>query len=163
MIAWAVVILSVFMVYGTVMWVRPSAKDRRLADLRLKAMKAGVKVQQGHIDDLSVDGRVNKLSRHVYFYRLLKNHSRRPTATLLRTTGESGIYLPDGWTWERGCRLSTDLTALIVPILADQPDTVFALEMSPGYVGIAWDERDIEQLPKVLDDLKRLLTLDAAH
>lgn len=160
MIAWGIVVLSVFMVYGTVMWVRPSAKERRLADLRLQALKAGVKVQQGHIDDLSVNGRVNKLSRHVYFYRRLKNHPTRPLVTLLRTTGESGIYLPDGWTWERSNRLNASLNALMLPILAAQPPSVFALEMSPGYVGIAWDERDIEQLPTILIDLDRLLSLD---
>ena len=133
--ALVIVVLSIMMVYGTVMWVRPSAKDRRLADLRMKALKAGIKVQQGHIDDLSIEGRVNRASRPVLFYRLLKNNPDRPTVTLLKTTGESGIYLPDGWAWEHDKRLPADAIQSITPFLVSLPDSVFGVEMSPGYVG----------------------------
>lgn len=157
--ALAIVILSIMMVYGTVMWVRPNAKDRRLADLRMQALRAGIKVQQGHIDDLSIDGRVNRSSRTVFFYRLLKNNPDRPTVTLLKTTGESGIYLPDGWMWEHDKRLSAKSIESLSPFLVSLPESVFGVEMSPGYVGIAWDERDTSQFEQIKADLNRLLTL----
>jgi hypothetical protein len=157
--AFGIVILSILMVYGTVMWVKPSAKDRRLAELRMNALKDGIKVQQGHIDDLSIDGRVNRASRQVFFYRLLKNSADRPTVTLLRTTGESGIYLPDGWAWEQNKRLPPERIQPMTPFLLSLPESVFGIEMSPGYVGIAWDERDPSQFDQVKQDLSTLLTL----
>lgn len=157
--ALAIVILSIMMVYGTVMWVRPNAKDRRLAELRMKALRAGIKVQQGHIDDLSIDGRVNRSSRTVFFYRLLKNNPDRPTVTLLKTTGESGIYLPDGWVWEHDKRLPAKSLESLSPVLVSLPASVIAVEMSPGYVGIAWDERDPSQFEQIQEDLNRLLTI----
>lgn len=157
--AFVIVVLSIMMVYGTVMWVRPSAKDRRLADLRMQALQAGIKVQQGHIDDLSIDGRVNRASRPVFFYRMLKNNPDRPTVTLLKTTGESGIYLPDGWAWEHDKRLPANGIQSITPFLVSLPESVFGVEMSPGYVGIAWDERDPSQFEQLKLDLNTLLAL----
>lgn len=155
-----IVIVSIMMVYGTVMWVRPSARDRLLSSLRMDAIHSGIKVQQCLIEDLSIEGRINKLSRSVMFYRKLNNDSNRPTVSILRTTGESGIYLPEGWSWEHGKRLERPVLNQLTELITSQPDSVTGFELSPGYVGISWDERNLEQLNKISSDLDQMLIID---
>ena len=43
---WVLIILVALMVMGSVMWLKPSARDKRLADLRLDAIKRKLAVKQ---------------------------------------------------------------------------------------------------------------------
>ena len=43
---WLVVIVIALVVIGSVMWLKPSARDQRLAVLRLDAIKRGLQVSQ---------------------------------------------------------------------------------------------------------------------
>lgn len=42
---WAIVLLCIFMVVGSVVWVRPSPRDQKLAIWRRNALLAGLKVK----------------------------------------------------------------------------------------------------------------------
>jgi len=159
-LAIAVIIVSILVVAGSIMWVQPSSRDKMLADLRMKAIKRGIKVQQCHIDDTSNEGRIKQWSRSVMSYRKLVNNAQRATVTVLRTNGESGIYLPDGWVWENDERLGRLQLSQVFELIQKLPPSIISLEFTPGYVGIAWEENDGALIDHIDQWLDQLLQID---
>ncbi len=141
------------------MWVKPSAKDKRLASLRMQALTDGMQVQSCQIQDLSIDGRLNKLSRTVFSYRRYSKKESVHSLLILRTSGESGIYLPDSWVWGTGQRLNEAQTQQLTPLLQQLPESIVGIELTPDYVGVIWDERNPNEYPLV----KQLLLSDIPY
>jgi len=160
LLAIAVIIVSILVVAGSVMWVQPTARDKLLADLRMKAIKTGIKVQQCQIDDTSNEGRINKWTRSVMSYRKLVTNTKRSTVTIVRTNGESGIHLPEGWIWDNDIRLNSSQLSQIREMIEGFPDSIICIEFTAGYVGIAWDEHDASEFDQIALWLEQLLEIN---
>ena len=154
MLSTIIIVLSVLLVYGAVMWVKPSAKDKRLAVLRTQAMADGLKVQSCVIADLSIEGRLEKQTRTVFSYRHYQKTRLEHSLLVLKTTGESGIYLPQSWTWGTKDRLNEAETLRLAKQLVQLPDSVAGLELTPDFMGVIWDERNADEYAVVKAFLK---------
>ncbi|AJQ95359.1 hypothetical protein [Gynuella sunshinyii] len=141
------------------MWVKPSAKDKRLAALRMQALADGLHVQSCQIQDLSIDGRLNKLSRSAFSYRRYTKRDTGHSLLLLRTSGESGIYLPDSWVWGTGQRLEEAQAQSLTSLLQQLPESIMGIELTHDYVGVIWDEYNPDEYPQV----KQLLLSDIPY
>ena len=155
MIPVVIAVLSVLVVVGAIMWVRPSQTDLRQSRLRQQVLQKRYKVQQRRIPDLSIQGRIDKSERAQIFYRKYRLKDEAQPWCVLRTSGESGIYLPDGWAWEGQSRAEGEWMQWLKTSLSALPESIGALELAPEFFGIAWDERDESQLQQVLDWLER--------
>ena len=159
MIGWLVALLAVLVVYGAAMWVKPTRRDREQADLRAKAMQKGLKIQHRYVSDTSISGRINKLSTAMIFYRLPVKRDDENPVTLLRSTGESGIYLPDGWIWEEDTRLNDAILNPIVDRISTWPEGFTGLDLAPDSIGIGWQERVPEELDLLISELHWLKSI----
>ena len=149
MLSTIIIILSVLLVYGAVMWVKPSARDKRLAALRAQAMADGFRVRSCLIQDLSIEGRLQNKTRAVFSYRSYQKGTLEHSLQILRTTGESGIYLPQSWTWGTSRRLNEADSLKLSQQLLQLPNSIIGLELAPEYIGLIWDERNSDEYPIV--------------
>lgn len=156
MIAIGVILASILVIVGAVLWVKPSPRERRLAQLRQQALMDGFKVQQRRVPDLSIEGRVNGQETHLTFYRKYCKSNFDQIYNILRTTGESGIHLPVGWIWEENLRLPENKRSPVQHLLSELPESVLGIELAPDYVGVAWDERSKDTYPQIVELLRQI-------
>ncbi len=156
MLPFAVVGFCVLFLVGSVLWFKPSKRDQKLARMRQEALISGYKVRQQTVPDLSIDGRINKQEESQYFYCYPITEVRKQTCIVLRTTGESGIYLPDGWTWASTNRASEADLLWLQNHLPKLKDAVTGLELGADYSGVSWNESDESLLPYILETAKSL-------
>lgn len=151
-----IAVLSILVVAGAFMWMQPSKRDKHLAQLRSGALTQGFLIGSVKLPDTSENGRVNNRFniQTIYQIALKMDTENQLEFTAMRTSGESGIYLPDGWSWYKRSNLSEPLYSSVSAFLLSLPDSVTALVVSKASVGLVWDERDPELN---LDKIKAML------
>lgn len=139
-------ILAVLLLVGSFMWLKPSPRDKYLAKLRSSALAQGFSLGSLRVPDTSANGRVNQRFQIVTLYQLPVQLSANSGGrfTVLRTTGEAGAYLPDGWIWDERDGLNESQYHHLKDILTALPLSVQVISLSSGSVGLSWDERDPE-------------------
>ena len=138
-----IIALIVLSMAGSLMWVMPSKADRRMAEIRAYGISLGLRVTSITAPDLSIEGRIDKKKKIYTAYKLGAPRVKgAPEYILLRTTGESGYGLIDGWRWEKPeYRLTgTDLVRLN-NALKRMPPWTDLLAILPDGVAIGFDER----------------------
>lgn len=152
-----VFLLPVLIVVGAFMWMKPSRRDQYLAKLRASAIGHGFKLGSLRVPDLTEFGRVNEKYQIVTLYQktiVVADKEVHPTLTVLRTSGQSGAFLPDGWQWERRNGLSDQQYQELSDLLELLPLSVNTLDVSRETLGLSWDERDdditFEQLTETI-------------
>ncbi|MFG1496572.1 hypothetical protein ABMA57_08050 [Saccharospirillum sp. HFRX-1] len=155
------IIFAILTVAGAFMWLKPSAHDRRLSQLRSAALSQGMKLYSLKVPDTSVEGRVGEKHELRTLYRLLHAFpkAQAPSFTVLRTTGVSSAFLPDGWIWADDKRASDAQMSALVGFLNDLPQRYSVVDAQADGVGVSWDESGIEQLPAVRETLQRLASI----
>lgn len=138
------VIIPILIVAGAFMWMRPSQRDQHLAKLRSEALASGLKISSLKVPDTSEYGRVKNLKRIITVYEqplaLDKNALKR--FTIIRTTADSGVYLPAGWTWDERIELDEADYQFLAGWIADLPASIEAVHLGADSVGVSWDEFD---------------------
>ena len=86
---WLVVIVIALVVIGSVMWLKPSARDQRLAVLRLDAIKRGLQVSQFTFKPDSAKNGVRDPVMATS-YTLLNPAARGKGELVYRVAGQSG-------------------------------------------------------------------------
>jgi hypothetical protein len=153
LMVWIVIALILVVAFGPLLWLRPSARERRLGRLRQRAYREGMRVELRRLpgsdlaaaDRVSAGGRPRDTSveRAAYLQPLPRRLRMLPRWRLLR--GEHGSPGPvPGWSFEAGKRpedrsLSAMLDALS-PVLEALPDDVVAFEVEPLTVAAYWLE-----------------------
>tara|TARA_B100001250_G_scaffold375312_1_gene362786 strand:- start:588 stop:1064 length:477 start_codon:yes stop_codon:yes gene_type:complete len=126
---WLVVIVIALVVIGSVMWLKPSARDQRLAVLRLDAIKRGLQVSQFTFKPDSAKNGVRDPVMATS-YTLLNPAARGKGELVYRVAGQSGWDtegLPEGCSWhDKG---SAADAAKITAALAMLTDDVLLLEV----------------------------------
>lgn len=140
------VILPILVVAGAFMWLRPSQRDQYLAKLRSDALINGLKISSLKVPDTSEYGRVENLKAIVTLYEQTLEFDERALCrfTVIRTTGEAGVYLPEGWLWQERQALNDNQYDYIAKWLVALPTSVSAVHLDASSVGVSWDEKDPE-------------------
>ncbi|MFT6154290.1 MAG: hypothetical protein ACJA0E_002003 [Bermanella sp.] len=139
--SWVIVIFVVLMVIGSVAWVRPSPRDKRLADFRYKAIVAGIKVSLTKMaaepKDSGIRDDVEGASYILYEATPKKGDEKR--WAVVKVDGWIKDGLPDNWCWykQQDIKLTEDISSLIESC----PIPVVAIERTPVLSRIVWEEK----------------------
>lgn len=156
-----IAVLSILVVAGAFMWLQPSARDKYLARLRSEAITSGFLIGSIRLPDTSEYGRVKSLYRIETLYQLSIEliDDDNVAFTVVRTSGESGAFLPDGWTWEHRASMNQSVYQAVSALLVNLPLSVEAVVVKKDTVGLVWDEKSPEL---TLDWIKTKLTAVAS-
>ncbi len=157
---WVVALVLMLSGLGAYFWARPTATERRLTQIRAQAMRSGLSLTTLHVPDWSISGRVNQATHMITGYRLREERHKGPFFSAMRTSGNAGQDLPEGWEWlETDYRaLGTQLRQIVALSVAELPDWVSLVSATPRGWVLAFDERTPEQVDEVrriLDELSR--------
>ena len=153
---WPVAILVVLVVFGSVYWLKPSPRDKRLAELRLDAIKRRLQVRQFTFKPESAKNGVRDDITGTS-YTLLNQEKRNGGELLARVAGQQGWDsegLPEGMSWHD--KASPTLAAKIAAELPQLNDDLLLLEVFSNRVTIIPAERktatagNYEQVMKAL-------------
>lgn len=140
-------IIFVVMVFlaltGSLLWVMPSKAEKRMAEIRAYGIAQGMRITSISAPDLSVEGRIENKNKLYTAYKLgVPRRKDAPEYILLRTTGESGYGLVDGWRWEKPeYRLTGNALTRLNDALLEMPPWTDLLAILPDGVAIGFDER----------------------
>lgn len=135
---WLMILLVVGMVFAPAMWLRPSARERRLGRLREAAARVDVSVR---LEDGPLHGNGDKLAAYRWFYPALRPG---PGFLLVREAHASASlksYVA-GWRWrvEPLRPLSPQVNALFARLLKQLPDDAVVVQSSDKALTVWWDE-----------------------
>jgi len=172
-VVWLVIVLILIVAIGPIFWLMPSRRERRLAALRQRAYRHGMRVNLRRLpgmdvapeDRVTAGGRALDTSREyaAYVMPLEKRLGRLPSWRVLR--GGRGMGAVPGWSFEPGkrpehTRLEPALEA-VRPFLSELPEDVAAVECEPHSLSAYWLEGP-GPTPERVDDLAARLSSAAA-
>lgn len=142
--SWLIVIFVALMVIGSVAWVRPSPRDKRLADYRYKAIVAGLKVSLTKMPaepkDSGIRDDVEGASYILYDTNPKKGDEKR--WAVVKVDGWMKDGLPESWCWYK--EENSELAEIISNLIESCPIAITAIERTPAFSRIVWDEKEEE-------------------
>ncbi len=166
---WLIILVVLLVAFGPILWLRPSARERRLALLRQQAYREGMRVELRRLPRLdapaeervTAGGRALDTTREhaVYLYPLATTLRMLPSWRVLRSG--DGLQALEGWWFLAGekpsnPRLEEALEA-VAPVLHTLPDDVIAVECEARAVG-AYFLEGRETSPSRVSDLAARLS-----
>jgi hypothetical protein len=138
------IIVPILIVAGAFLWMRPSPRDQHLAKLRSQALVNGLRLGSLKVPDTSEFGRVNDVQTIITLYQisLVLIDGETCSFTVLRTSGEAGAYLPEGWQWIQRVHLDEKHYEALNGFLAALPTSVSAISLDAQHASLSWDESD---------------------
>ena len=155
-----IIILAMAMVVGPILLIRPSPKERRIAQFRLLAMEAGIKVEPISLTSNEYYQRVSERNLHVADYQWVRY--RR-----ISKEGEAGSSIRGQWTQRKDRQ--GQLLWEPDPVTLKEPESVkvyidqwrksqdgrfLAVEFGPRTVSVVWTEEggveDVQNLISML-------------
>lgn len=138
----AIIVFIFLVLFGSVYWLKPSPRDKRLADLRFSAIKHGLIVKQHTFTpDSKKTGVRDAITGTTY--TLFSQDQKAEPALLMRIMGQAGWdtdSLPEGYSWHDGHSqlAGTDVLAQIgfAEALANIPDHLHMVEIYGNRVSI---------------------------
>lgn len=154
MTVWVIILLVVMMVVGSVVWVRPSPRDKRLAEWRRDAIVAGLKVKLEGVaaepKESGIRSDIEGVSYILYKIPPVKGDAKKWTVVKAQGWLEDG--LPEEWSWYK--EESNELASEICSLIESSPLPILAIERTPYLSRIVWTEAagsfDPEQLKAFL-------------
>ena len=157
---WIAMVFIALAIVGSVMWIRPSPRDQKLAKWRRDAIMAGMKVRlqtlkaepknSGIRDD--VDGVTYE------WFNPEPNKTDKTTWAIVKMDGWLQEGLPQGWSWY-GKEMPIDLEK-IKHIVEGLPIEVNAIERTPISSRVIWNENgkefDAVKLKEYLQNLQAI-------
>ncbi|HSG02544.1 MAG TPA: hypothetical protein VLA39_02350 [Marinobacterium sp.] len=160
---WAIIVLIMMSLIGSMMWVMPSPRQRFQSKLRLEARKHGFQVSLGRLTLPRAQGETEaeELSRPLYrFSRTGLDRRERDqfvgwAVARLTAIGRDG--LPEGWSWVRG---EGTLPQARLQQLSDWlevlPKEVDAVESDAIHLAFYWREPEragaLEELAQIANE-----------
>ncbi|WP_444931446.1 hypothetical protein ACJJIF_06620 [Microbulbifer sp. SSSA002] len=140
---WLPVIIIVFaiaLVLGPVMWLKPNARDSRLADLRSRAARAGITVQIQALPAALGDGTA------AVYYRCWQNRKGLQVDWVLdKQRLEHELNFSGVWDWVDGQPAPQAAWKYLHQLLEKIPRGACAITATPVGLGIQWPETGGEQ------------------
>ena len=162
---WAIIILIMLSLLGSIMWVMPTPRQRFQAELRAKAKPLGFQVQMVRLTAPRAKGETEPGQYSVMAYRLPRLNVDKKTADTIvpwhafRVESIANTGLPVGWSWGFGENvLSDEALALLKDMIDLLPAGVSSIESTPIQATVHWDENgSIEDLDLIKGQLERIL------
>ncbi|WGL17267.1 hypothetical protein PVT68_02955 [Microbulbifer bruguierae] len=131
-----VIVFAVALVIGPVMWMKPSSRDRKLADLRQRAATSGLKVQMQPLPASQGTG-----SAATYFSHW-RNPRRLQTGWALELQRMSHeMHFEGVWDWRKGRAAPEPALAPLKELIAALPADATGVYAADAGLGIQWGER----------------------
>ena len=131
-----VIIFAVVLVIGPVMWLKPSSRDRKLAELRQKAAGAGLKVQMQSLPEALGQG-----TAATYFSQW-RNPRRLSTGWALELQRMSHeMHFHGRWDWRKGRAAPEAAQAALNELIDLLPGDATAVFANDSGLGVQWRER----------------------
>ncbi len=135
-----IALIAVLSLVGSVIWVRPSKRDVKLAKWRQQARMAGMFVRLDGLaaepKDSGIRDNVEGASYYLYSVNAPKNDNLK--WAIVKTQGWLQEELPASWSWyQQQAKINAaDLSTLI----ASAPVPILAVERTPRYSRVIWGE-----------------------
>lgn len=144
MAIWVAMALIALAVVGSVMWIRPSPRDQKLAKWRRDALMAGMKVR---LQTLKAEPKNSGIRDDVEgvtyeWYNPEPVKLDKVTWAIVKADGWLQEGLPEGWSWY-GQDANIDLDR-VKAVLESLPVEVNALERTPMSSRVIWGELGTE-------------------
>ena len=172
---WLIFVFVGLALFGSVYWMKPSARDQRLAALRMAAIRSGLHIRQqtfkvnsasnGVRDDITATGYTLALPP--------PPHGEKPRQALLfRIVGQQGwetAGLPDGWAWhdlpaaenrDASLAKAEQLGPQLVRLLSSMDDELQLLEVFENRIVLFPSEQksaSAEKYLKVLEGIRLMI------
>gem|GEM_PF-1795921 len=178
---WVIIGIVLLAAFGPILWLVPSRRDRRLAQIRQAARSEGLTVELRTVPNthptaaqrVSAGGAIREpvVSCTGYSHTLRRKLTRLPSVRLL-TSPEAERGPREGWEFNppvpRPQPYLTQLLAVLEPIFAELPDDVIGVEIEPRTLTVLWLEgpgsgpAEVAQIARVLRACEdRLVTQEA--
>ncbi len=154
--------LVALVIIGSIVWIRPSPRDKKLANWRRDALVAGLKVKlEGFRAEPKESGIRDDLTGASY---QLFNMSpdKKDTTSWAVVSSEDGWLkddLPEGWCWYKQ-EANAVLKAKIADAITRSPCTIIGLERTPYMSRIVWQENgkefDVQALKSFLQHVQNI-------
>lgn len=163
---WVISIVVMLSIIGSIMWIRPSPRERMISTIRLHARKLGFIVQLAHLETTRGKGQMEPEKIRVPAYRVLRSDLTRDEKDhwiswqIFRMENVANEGLPLGWSWKKGeYALSAEACEVICELIEKLPKDVKALESSPIHFTVYWRESGgVEQLDAIYEAIQPILS-----
>lgn len=160
MAVWLVMIFIALVVVGSVMWVRPSPRDQKLAKWRRDAIMAGLKVRMQTLKAEPKNSGIRDDVEGISYEWFNPEPNKTDTTTwaIVKTDAWLKDGLPQGWSWYAQ---EVDIDpAKIAQIIQALPMEVNAIERTPISSRVIWNESgkdfDAKALKEYLQNLQAI-------
>ncbi|WP_237056001.1 hypothetical protein [Microbulbifer sediminum] len=134
-----IIFFAVALVIGPVMWLKPSSRDRRLAEFRQRAAGAGMVVQMSRLPESQGEG-----TAAVYISRW-EDPRRLQTGWMIELQRmEHGMHFSGRWDWRGEQQAPREAWPLLRELLTSLPPDALALHATQAGLGIQWREQSGE-------------------
>lgn len=144
---WAIIVLIMLSLIGSMMWVMPSPRQRFQSKLRLDARKLGFQVQLSRLEIPRAKGEMDSETINMPAYRMLRGKLDRSAKEqwvewmVARVDAMAADGLPKGWSWSKGERtLSAPRLDALSDWLTQLPTEVVAVESTAIHLTLYWRE-----------------------
>jgi hypothetical protein len=167
-VVWIIIIVILLVAFGPLMWLRPSARERRQSALRQRAYQEGMRVELRRLpkrepapeERVSASGRVRNIDADApaYLFPLPSRLRMLPKWRVVR--GDYGTPVLPGWVFEPGTRPDhprlQEMLDVLTPMIRDMPEDVLAVECDPQNLAGYWLEGPGTTPERVADLAARL-------
>jgi hypothetical protein len=160
MTVWLVMIFVALVVVGSVMWIRPSPRDQKLAKWRRDALVAGLKVRMQTLKAEPKNSGIREDVEGITYewFNPEPNKLDKTIWAIVKTDAWLKDGLPEGWSWYEK-EADIDL-AKVTAIIQALPVEVNAIERTPISSRIMWNESgkefDAVKLKSYLQNLQAI-------
>ena len=156
-----IIVVAVLSLVGSVVWVRPSKRDVKLAKWRQEARLAGLFVKlDGLVAEPKNSGIRDDIGGASYYLYETKSHKDdRLTWAVVKAQGWLQQGLPKEWSWyQQEMPLNSQR---LHDLIESAPISVEAIERTPKYSRVIWGESgqdfDAQQLKQFLQQVQALV------
>ena len=159
--------LAFLMVIGSILWIMPSKRDRRIARLRQAAILKGIKVKLIKYPLINLSGRVEEGAIDAAGYSFsLEEEGVHAGWMLIKSFQSSDDAVdksaPKGWGWYISQQpLSQDILTHLESLLLKYADQIQALSIMTGGITVGWNEQgvaaDLDEFEAWVAELRGLL------
>jgi len=134
-----IIVFAVVLVVGPVMWLKPSSRDRRLAELRQRAARTGLSVQM-----LPLPAALGEGSAAAYIQRWRDRRRLQLGWCLELQRMEHEMHFAGRWDWRAGRSAPEAAWEPLRELLAQLPRDACAVIAMAGGLGVQWREESGE-------------------
>lgn len=145
------IVAVILVVVGSVVWVRPSPRDKKLAAWRQQAMLAGLKVKlEGFKADPKESGIRDDIEGTSYqLFNVQPDKKDELVWAVVLDQGWLQDHLPEGWSWYKK-QIAEEMVERVVQQIKKAPVDIIGIERTPYMSRVVWKETGKDFDPQLL-------------